>query len=85
MQISRVAPLQQCFDAHFVVRARFIGGALDPDLSRPSTDFPYDQAGCPTLRPSAAWFLEKIDFNNALSYQVPCAQAFATQTLMPTA
>ena len=68
-QLSRVDDVQQCFDAQFVVQARFIGGANDPDLSRAGHEWPIDSKGHPTFRPSAEWFVHKTDFNNALEYE----------------
>ena len=31
--------------------------------------FPVDDTGKPTFQPSAEWYLSKVDFNNALSYE----------------
>lgn len=60
----------QRFKAELVVQLAFEGGATDPDLSRLDfAGFPLDGFGRPTFRPSAAWFMEQVDFNNALEYK----------------
>lgn len=41
------------------------GGALDPDLSKESDAYPLDENGVPTLRPSATWYMNQLDFPNA--------------------
>ena len=53
-----------------LLQAYFEGGANDADLCRESVEFPRDAQGRPTYRPSAGWFLSKVDFNNALAYEI---------------
>ena len=60
----------QRFKAEFVVQLAFEGSAKDKDLNKLSdASFPLDGFGRPTFRPSAAWYMAQVDFNNALEYR----------------
>lgn len=56
------------FTAELLVQLVFEGGAKDEHLTAPSDEFPLDDWGRPTFRPSAAWYMAQVDFNNTLSY-----------------
>ena len=47
------------------MQCAFRGGARDEHLSSDSRGFPVDALGTPTFRPSAAWFLDQVEFHNA--------------------
>ena len=68
-QLKTIDIVSQCFTAEFVIQLAFEGGALDEHLSNPSDEFPTDQNGRPTFRPSASWYMNQVDFNNALDYK----------------
>lgn len=70
MQLTNVDVQAQCFDVQFAIEATFVNGAKDTDLRREGCEFPLDADGRPTFRPSAGWFLSKMDFNNALSHEL---------------
>ena len=52
-----------------VVQLAFVDGNLDDHLKNPSDAFPLDGFGRPTFRPSAAWYMAQVDFNNAHEYK----------------
>ena len=62
--------INQSFFVQATVQFRFPGGALDADLFDESAAFPVDESGTPTFRPSAAWFMIQIDFNNANEHEM---------------
>lgn len=70
VKISAIDPVAQTFETQVTLEGIFPGGALDAALSAPGSVFPMDAHGAPTFRPSAGWFLDQIDFNNALSYKI---------------
>ena len=50
----------------FVVR----GGAADPYLNKGTAiEFPTGEDGQPMFRPSIAWYMNEVDFRNALSFR----------------
>ena len=57
--------INQRFHAEFVVQLAFKGGANDEQLSSTDPGFPLDAWNRPTFRPSAAWYMAQVDFNNA--------------------
>lgn len=65
------AERQTCQMVFYVVFC-FPNGANDPHLSEPLSEpsFPIGDDGRPTFRPNAAWYMGKIDFNNALRHKV---------------
>ena len=44
------------------------GGAHDPHLSVDGSVFPFEN-GKPTFKPSAAWYMEQVDYRNALNFR----------------
>ena len=60
--------LEQCFYAQIFVQFRFVDGALDASLAADGSLFPTDEHGTPTFRPSAGWYMDHVDFNNAKEY-----------------
>ena len=68
-RLSDIDIISQRFRAEVVVQAAFEGGAKDLDLCNPSAAFPFDGFGRPTFRPSAAWYMAQVDFNNAIEYK----------------
>jgi hypothetical protein len=67
IQALNIDALKQTFMADVFFEFCIRGGALDPDLTRegdgpPSGTFPGD-----TLRPSARWYLNQLEFSNSLS------------------
>ena len=72
VEVTRIADidiLSQRFHAEVVVQLAFEGGAHDEHLSNPDDSFPLDSSGRPTFRPSAAWYMKQVDFNNAIEYK----------------
>ena len=72
VEVTRIADidiLSQRFHAEVVVQLAFEGGAHDEHLSNPDDSFPLDSLGRPTFRPSAAWYMKQVDFNNAIEYK----------------
>ena len=63
--LTELAIVQQTFTAQFYIEFRINGGAHDAELCNPSSDFPFGSDGKPTFLPSAAWFINQLDFNNA--------------------
>ena len=68
-RISDIDILTQRFRAEFVVQLAFEGGAKDEHLSKKDASFPLDAWNRPTFRPSAAWYMAQVDFNNAHEYK----------------
>ena len=68
-RLSDIDILAQRFKAEFVVQFAFVGGASDANLSDQNAGFPLDAYNRPTFRPSAAWYMAQVDFNNALEYK----------------
>ena len=68
-RLSDIDIISQRFRAEVVVQAAFEGGAKDVDLCNTSAAFPFDGFGRPTFRPSAAWYMAQVDFNNAIEYK----------------
>lgn len=60
--------ITQRFHTEVVLQMAFKGGAKDEDLNKPDADFPLDAWNRPTFRPSAAWYMAQVDFNNAHEY-----------------
>ena len=72
VEVNRLVEIDivgQKFHAELVVQFAFVGGGLDPHLVSPSDAFPLDGWGRPTFRPSAAWYMAQVDFNNALNFK----------------
>ena len=70
IQVLEIDAIKQTFRADVFYEFKIRGGAHDPDLTRegngpPSTFFPQD-----TLRPSARWYLNQIEFSNAVLHHV---------------
>ena len=65
INISAIDEIGQTFTARLYVQCAFRGGARDKFLSAESRGFPVDELGTPTFRPSAAWFLDQVEFHNA--------------------
>ena len=65
INISAIDEINQTFAARLYVQCAFRGGARDEFLSSESRGFPVDEHGTPTFRPSAAWFLDQVEFHNA--------------------
>ena len=68
-RLSDIDIIGQRFKAEVVVQLAFEGGAKDVHLSKPSASFPLDGFGRPTFRPSAKWYVDQVDFNNAHEYK----------------
>ena len=66
LNVSSIDEIRQTFHARLYVQCAFRGGARDAALSSASADFPVDEHGTPTYRPSARWFLDQIEFHNAV-------------------
>ena len=60
--------LEQDFTSQFYIEFRIDGGAQDAELRSTSEDFPIGEDGKPTFLPSALWYLNQLDFNNAKSW-----------------
>lgn len=69
-RLTDIDIIKQCFMAEILVQFAFEGGNNDPFLVDPNPEFPLDAYGRPTFRPSAAWYMAQLDFNNALDYKV---------------
>lgn len=68
-RLSDINIIGQRFRAEVVVQLAFVDGNLDDHLKNPSDAFPLDGFGRPTFRPSAAWYMAQVDFNNAHEYK----------------
>ena len=80
VEVNRLADIDiigQRFRAECFLQFAFEGGALDDDLCRPGADFPVDEWGRPTYRPSAEWYVAQFDFNNAHEYKLLDAKVVA--------
>ena len=70
-RLHRLDMASQTFAATLWLEFLIPGGALDPDLSAVGEQFPLDQtSGAPLYRPSAAWYLKRAGFRNALDFRV---------------
>jgi len=69
LQLSNVDTLANTFHMQFFVSLRVLDGAEDEDLCAPGEVFPMAD-GKPTFRPSAGWFVAKMDFNNAVTFEM---------------
>ena len=69
LTLPEINIINQSFSATFFIVLRFPGGALDADLASPSAEFPVDEDGRPTFRPSALWYIDQIDFNNSTEWK----------------
>ena len=72
VEVNRIADIDiitQRFRAEVVLQLAFEGGAKDEDLNNPYAGFPLDSWNRPTFRPSAAWYMAQVDFNNAIEYK----------------
>jgi hypothetical protein len=63
--LTELAIVQQTFTAQFYIEFRINGGAHDAELCNPSSDFPFGSDGKPTFLPSAAWFINQLDFKSS--------------------
>ena len=70
LQISSIDLVAENFHGQLFVEFRFPGGASDAALSSKSPDFPIGPDGKPTFRPSAIWYVNQVDFNNAVKYTI---------------
>ena len=68
-QLHDVSITRQTFVSRCFISFRIVGGAKDAALMAQSHEFPFDEDGRPTFRPSAMWYLKQIDFNNSEHYQ----------------
>ena len=74
LSLTQIDQLEQSFTCQVYLQFLVPHGARDPDLckdmhvDRPS--FPIGPDGRPTSRPSAAWYLNQLDFTNALDVRV---------------
>lgn len=72
-KLTSVDVVQSRFQTQFYIEMRINGGALDEDLSKNLSGpgagayFPMGENG-PTFLPNAIWYVEKLDFNNAVEY-----------------
>ena len=72
VEVNRIADIDiitQRFRAEVVLQLAFEGGAKDEELNNPYAGFPLDSWNRPTFRPSAAWYMAQVDFNNAIEYK----------------
>ncbi|KAL7530745.1 hypothetical protein ACHAXR_005896 [Thalassiosira sp. AJA248-18] len=68
--LAQIDQISQTFFARLLVILRIKDGALDSDLTQECDDFPFDEDGRPTFRPSARWYNNQIDFPNANNLRV---------------
>ena len=68
-RLSDIDIIGQRFKAEVVIQLAFEKGAADVHLSSKDDGFPLDGWGRPTFRPSAGWYMNQVDFNNALEYK----------------
>lgn len=77
-RISDIDIIAQRFKAQIFLQLAFENGANDNDLTKDSAEFPIDEVTKkPTFRPSALWFLDQVDFNNALEFTKLDSKVFA--------
>ena len=67
LQVSNIDQVNGSFRAMVWLQFKLYGGVLDEDLSSTSSTFRTDENGMPTFRPSAAWYMEQLDFNHVKS------------------
>jgi hypothetical protein len=70
LRLADINVLEQTFSAQIFVILSFPNGAKDPHLTVDSDEFPFDEKGNATFRPSAKWFASQLDFNNAKHFRV---------------
>jgi len=63
--VDEIDCTNQTFQARIYLTLRIAGGALDDALKQRNKEFPVDEAGNPTFKPSARWYAEQIDFTNS--------------------
>jgi len=63
LKLSNLNVTTSTFKAQLYLELTLRGGAADPDLNHNEALFPIVN-GTPTFRPSARWFMEKLEFNN---------------------
>ena len=68
-KLHRLDITSQSFSAQIWMEFVIRGGAQDPHLSAHSSVFPFDANGKPTFKPSAAWYMEQVDYRNALDFR----------------
>ena len=66
MHRDRAGQVASTFRAQLYVQLLFVGGALDADLAAASAEFPLDETGSPTFRPSASWCLQRLSLSGHL-------------------
>ena len=66
-QINKIDVINERFDAVIYLELWCKNGAKDADLNKPTSEWPVDASGTPTLRPSIVWFAKKLDFNNVVT------------------
>ena len=76
LKLNNIDYMMHRFDAQLYLSMLIRGGAHDADLCKDSKAFPLDQAGRPTFRPSAAWYLDQFELSNAISSKVIDANIF---------
>jgi len=69
-KLTDVDIVGQRFSCEMVVLMAFVGGNDDPQLRDANDGFPIDENGKPTFRPSAKWYINQLDFNNQLDYNI---------------
>ena len=65
VQLFAIDCVEQSFKAQIYIELVLRDGALDDSLAASGDQFPLDDAGKPTFRPPALWYLKQLDFNNA--------------------
>ena len=69
LQISDIDLVKQTFSATIFVALRVKDGALDEAFCSEGIHFPFDKNGKPTFRPSAGWYLSKLEVSNGVDWQ----------------
>jgi hypothetical protein len=67
IQLVKVDVVSQRFEGTFLLGLRIEGGAISPDLSNVD-DAVVNKRDDGSLHATAAWYLSRIDFPNAVSY-----------------
>ncbi|KAL7531377.1 hypothetical protein ACHAWF_003744 [Thalassiosira exigua] len=68
--ISDIDQVSQTFHARLFLILRIKNGERDSNLTKDSEDFPFDEDGRLTFRPSAKWYLNQLDFPNGKNITV---------------
>jgi len=68
--IQNIDDRNERFEAIVYMELWCQGGAKDPDLSAKGSNFPMGADGKPTFRPPIGWYASKLDFNNAIRYEL---------------